>query len=67
MVTVKVGVHFETNGKILERSDSMGLPEGHGDEFIEDTEDHITQEAIAESATNLIPPNSLLVVTRSGI
>jgi type I restriction enzyme, S subunit len=34
---------------------------------IEDAEDKITSDAIKGSATNLIPPNSILVVNRSGI
>lgn len=32
-----------------------------------DSEDHITESAIKSSATNLLPANSVLVVTRSGI
>ncbi|QDE96161.1 hypothetical protein BHS05_10045 [Myxococcus xanthus] len=36
-------------------------------EFISDTEDHITPTAIEQSATRLIPAESVLVVTRSGI
>ncbi|MDD2999961.1 MAG: restriction endonuclease subunit S, partial [Candidatus Riflebacteria bacterium] len=35
--------------------------------LIEDTEDHITEDAVKASATNLIPANTLLVVMRSGI
>jgi len=34
---------------------------------ITDTEDHITEAAVQGSATQLIPSNSVLVVTRSGI
>jgi type I restriction enzyme S subunit len=37
-----------------------------GDE-VHDSEDHISEQAIKESATNLIPTGSVLVVTRSGI
>lgn len=37
------------------------------DLFIADSQDHISISAIKESATNLIPINSVLVVTRSGI
>ncbi|MFA7158019.1 MAG: restriction endonuclease subunit S [Kiritimatiellia bacterium] len=37
-----------------------------GDE-VHDSEDHISEQAIKESATNLIPAGSILVVTRSGI
>jgi type I restriction enzyme S subunit len=36
-------------------------------DFIDDVEDHITEAAIAGSATQLIPAQSVLVVTRSGI
>ncbi len=36
-------------------------------EFVSDTEDHITPKAIEHSATRLIPAESVLVVTRSGI
>ena len=32
-----------------------------------DSEDHITEDAVKGSATNLLPPNTVLVVTRSGI
>ena len=32
-----------------------------------DTEDHISDEAVADSATNVVPPGSVLLVTRSGI
>jgi type I restriction enzyme S subunit len=34
---------------------------------IDDTEDHVTEAAIVDSATKLVPANSLLFVTRSGI
>ncbi|WP_128916155.1 restriction endonuclease subunit S [Bradyrhizobium nanningense] len=34
---------------------------------IDDAEDKITSEAIEKSATNVIPPNAILVVNRSGI
>ena len=34
---------------------------------VEDAQDHITAEAITNSATNLIPSGSVVVVTRSGI
>ena len=36
-------------------------------DLITDTEDHITPEAIAHSATQIVPSGSILVVTRSGI
>lgn len=35
--------------------------------YIEDTEDHISPIAVKESATNVIPKNTLLLVMRSGI
>ena len=34
---------------------------------INDSIDHITEEAIAHSTTNLVPTNSVLMVIRSGI
>ncbi len=34
---------------------------------IEDTEDHITERAVKESATSIVPFGTVLVVTRSGI
>ena len=34
---------------------------------ITDSMDHITEDAVKNSSTNLIPPNSLLMVVRSGI
>lgn len=36
-------------------------------DFIADAEDHISDTAIAESTASIIPSNSILVVTRSGI
>jgi len=36
-------------------------------EIVSDSEDHITASAIKQSATNLLPANAILVVTRSGI
>jgi type I restriction enzyme, S subunit len=36
-------------------------------EIIHDAEDHITERAIAESSTSLVPSGSLLMVVRSGI
>lgn len=36
-------------------------------DVIQDTEDHITQDAIASSATKLVDPGSVLIVYRSGI
>lgn len=36
-------------------------------DVIQETEDRITQDAIAGSATKLVPPGSLLIVYRSGI
>ena len=36
-------------------------------EIIKDTEDHITEAAVATSATKFVPPGSVLMVMRSGI
>jgi len=36
-------------------------------DIINDTQDHITQRAVAESSTNLVKAGSLLMVVRSGI
>ena len=36
-------------------------------DFITKTEDYITELAVSESATNLIPPDRILIVVRSGI
>ena len=38
-----------------------------GDTVIRDTIDHITEEAVERSATNLVPANTVLVVTRVGL
>lgn len=35
--------------------------------LVDDTEDHITEAAVAGSSTNIVPEGSLLIVTRSGI
>lgn len=35
--------------------------------FLEDAQEHITQEAVRSSATNIIPVDSVLVVTRVGL
>jgi type I restriction enzyme S subunit len=42
-------------------------PKDMGTDFLIDTEDHITMDAVNASATKLVPANSILVVTRSGI
>jgi restriction endonuclease S subunit len=36
-------------------------------DLITDTEDHISDDAIRESATNVVPEGTMLIVTRSGI
>jgi len=35
--------------------------------YLSDSEDHITQEAVDNSSTNIAPKNSLLIVVRSSI
>jgi type I restriction enzyme, S subunit len=35
--------------------------------FLDDTEDHITQEGLAKSTSNLIPPGRVIVCTRMGL
>ncbi|WP_269849437.1 restriction endonuclease subunit S [Methanosarcina horonobensis] len=42
-------------------------PKDMKQDFILDSIDHISEKAIKESSTKLIPPNSLLMVIRSGI
>ncbi len=42
-------------------------PKDMGEKVIFDTEDHITPEAIIESATRLVEPGATLIVVRSGI
>lgn len=42
-------------------------PKDMKSEFITDTEDHITEEAVKESATRMIHPGAVLLVVRSGI
>lgn len=42
-------------------------PKDMKSQLISSAEDHITQSAIEESATNLLPAGSILMVTRSGI
>ncbi len=42
-------------------------PKDMRDLVIRDTEDHISKEAIQNSATNLVPEHSVLIVFRSGI
>jgi len=42
-------------------------PKDMKSDVIRDTEDHITERAVAESSTNLVPAGSLLMVVRSGI
>ncbi len=36
-------------------------------EFLDDTEEHITAEAIRQSATNLVPPGTVLIVVESKV
>ncbi|ONK12036.1 restriction endonuclease subunit S [Streptomyces sp. MP131-18] len=42
-------------------------PKDMGPESITATQDHITDAAVRESATRLVPPGSVTIVTRSGI
>ncbi|MGI5992875.1 MAG: restriction endonuclease subunit S [Methanosarcina sp.] len=42
-------------------------PKDMKQDFIQDSIDHISAQAVKESSTKLIPPNSLLMVIRSGI
>lgn len=35
--------------------------------YLDDTEDHITEDGLKNSSTNLIPPNRLIVCTRMGL
>lgn len=42
-------------------------PKDMKSDVIRDAEDHITERAVAESSTNLVPAGSLLMVVRSGI
>jgi len=42
-------------------------PKDMKSEIIYDTEDHITEQAVAESSTKIVPQGSILMVVRSGI
>jgi len=42
-------------------------PKDMKSELIEDTEDHITSEALTASATSMVPASTVLMVVRSGI
>lgn len=42
-------------------------PKDMKQDFIQDSIDHISEKAVEESSTKLIPPNCLLMVIRSGI
>lgn len=42
-------------------------PKDIHDKLISDTQDHISEEAVRSSATRVVPPNTILVVARSGI
>lgn len=42
-------------------------PKDMKSDSITDTEDHISAEGLSNSATQMVPPNSVLLVTRSGI
>lgn len=42
-------------------------PKDMKSEFVTDTEDHITEDAVKESATRVIQPGAVLLVVRSGI
>ncbi len=53
---------FWTNGRIPWVS-----PKDMKQRFIADAEDHITSSAVEASATQIIPEQSVLIVTRSGI
>lgn len=42
-------------------------PKDMGSEVLQGTQDRVTREAVSGSSTKLVPPNSVAVVTRSGI
>lgn len=42
-------------------------PKDMKSDFITDAQDHITEDAVAQSATNLVEAGSVLIVVRSGI
>lgn len=42
-------------------------PKDMHDKVISDTQDHISEDAVRSSATRVVPPNTILVVARSGI
>jgi type I restriction enzyme M protein len=73
---VELGEHFETTSggtpSKAEPSFWMGeipwvSPKDMKADLIEDTEDHISDTAVEESATKLIPAGSVVCVVRSGI
>jgi type I restriction enzyme S subunit len=58
----KANPRFWTGGKIPWVS-----PKDMKSDLITDAKDHITVEAVAQSATNLVEEGSILIVVRSGI
>jgi type I restriction enzyme, S subunit len=58
----KANPRFWTDGNIPWVS-----PKGMKFDLITDAQDHITEDAVAQSATNLVPAGSVLIVVRSGI
>ena len=61
------GTPRKSNGDFWNGTIPWVSPKDMKTDLIGDAQDHITEEAIANSATNLVPKKSILVVYRSGI
>jgi len=61
------GTPFKGNSAYWNGTIPWVSPKDMKSDIIHDTEDHITERAVAESSTNLVPAGSLLMVVRSGI
>jgi type I restriction enzyme S subunit len=61
------GTPSKSRAEYWEGAIPWASPKDFGDFYLTDTEDHISEDAVGDSATALIPAKSLLVVYRSGV
>ncbi len=67
VITASGGTPSKSDNKFWEGSIPWVSPKDMKSDIIEDTEDHISLEAVTQSSTKLVPEETLLCVVRSGI
>ncbi|HNU15506.1 MAG TPA: N-6 DNA methylase, partial [Chitinophagaceae bacterium] len=61
------GTPSKSNNKFWEGDIPWVSPKDMKQDFIDDSEDHISQKAVEDSSTKIVPEKTILIVVRSGI